>query len=318
MFRKLNTRGLLIVFVVLLGIVVLVNVIDSKKGDRSFKEELFTADTSKITGIVITSPQQPGKKVELIKKDQQWKVRKGDKTYTADENGINSILAALQEMKVKGIAAAGKDNWEKFEVTDSTAVHVVIKSNKKILEELWISYQQPQTQSPYAYNQQGTMTTYARVEGDKNIYAVDGFLRMTFSPDINNYRNKELVEVNKHDITRVKFDYPSDSSFVLQKENNQWQVSGEAADSASVEKYLNNISKLSSFTIVDEEQLQLDVPSHQVVIEGNNLQSPVMLSAYPESGNQYIVHSSENPETYFRSEDNGLFEKIFIPGNQLR
>jgi len=321
MFRKLNTRSLVIVFVVLLGIVVLVNVIDSKKGDRSFKEELFAADTSKITAIHITSPLKPDEKVVLLKKDQQWVVQKGNKTYTADENAVNGILAGLGEMKVKSIAASGKDNYKKFELTDSTAVHVLIKSNKKTLEELWIgkfSYQQPQTQSPYAYNQQGTMTTYVRTEGDKNIYTVDGFLRMTFSADINNYRDKKLVEMNKADITVVKFNYPADSSFVLQKENNHWNVAGEPADSASVEKFLTNLARLTSYTIVDEEDLQLVSPSHEVVIEGNNLDSQLTISAYPNGENQYVIHSSENPETYFDSEANGLFNKIFIPNEQLK
>ncbi len=318
MFRKSNTGILLAVFIVLLAVVIFTQ-IRKPKTERTIDKTVFTFDTAQIDKITIAVKDNKND-LELVKKDKKWHVKQADKNYVADEQKIQHILSTLSMMEPKRLAAKSKDKWKEYKVTDSLGTLVEISSGKEtnglIIGKF--SYQQPKNQSPYQRRQQGIMNTYVRPIDKNDVYVVDGFLRMTFSPQISQYRDKTIIEGNKENWTKLAFSYPADSSFVLEKKNNAWMTNGNVIDSASVAKYMNTIARLSSSQFLDENKYQAANASHTLKIDGNNMLEPITIQAVPaDSTNKYAIHSSLNKEAWFSGAQANIFSKLFISKDKL-
>lgn len=310
MFKKINIKYLLIAFVILLAIVVLIKFIESKKGERTIKTELVSFEVEDINSIKIITRNEKDDALSIYKQGEEWKVEQKGEIHNADENKVTNLLNELLKIKPERLAAVSKDKWKDFEVTDSLSVRVIAIKDDKKLSDIYIgkfSYQNPTN----PYERQGKMTTYVRLAEDKEVYAVDGFLRMTFNSDINTYRNNKIIEGNRSDWTKLTFDYPADSSFTLSKQNDKWMLNGLLADSAKVARYLSSISYTTSSNFVEDSLVVLKNVTHSLKIEGNNMM-PIEVSAIPgDSTHGYFITSSINKGTYFSGLKANVFEKIF-------
>ena len=163
--------------------------------------------------------------------------------------------------------------------------------------------------------QRGDMTTYVRLADEKDVYAVDGFLKMGLSSNINSYRIRNLAGVNPADITRIISEEPGSRS-VLENLDGKWFFNGAPADSAKVVRYRTSVSRLTASKFIDQDVLPSS-PSHSLKIEGNNF-TPVEINAYPvaDTNVAYIITSSANPGSFFNGKEGGLFKKIWEPGIQ--
>ncbi len=312
MFKKINIKTLVIVFALLLGILVITELMESKKGERSFKDYILSFDEGKITSIAISNPKG-GQGVYLEKKNEgSWTVAKGEEEYTADSDRVGQLLQSLQELKPRRVAATRKEKWEDFEVTDSAAVKVNLKKEGKTAGELYIgkfSYKQPSN----PYQRQGDMISYVRVGGEKEIYAVSGFLKMNFSADLDSYRDKTVIDSEKSNWTTLDFSFPGDSSYQLVRQEGKWMAGGLLADSATVAKYLNQLSSLTSSYFVADNQKAGNTPGYSLTITGNNIPAPVQVQAYPATSEEvgHVVTSSQNKGTYFDGSKSDLFNKVY-------
>lgn len=316
MFKKLDTKTLLIAFVALLAIVVIIKISESKKGDKTIIDTLAEFNTEDATSIEVITKANSDDALNLIKTGDDWKVEQNSKSYNADDDKVGNLLNELLNLKPERLAATQKDKWKAFEVTDSLSVRVIVKEDSKVLSDIHIgkfSYQNPK--SPY--ERQGKMTSYVRREKDKKVYAVNGFLRMTFNSGLNSFRNNKIIAGNKFDWTKLTFTYPGDSSFTLSKQNEKWMINGLLADSAKVAKYLNSIESVNSSNFIEDSLVVLTNETHKLRIEGNNMM-PIEVSAIPgDEENGYMITSSINKGTYFSGNKGDVFTKIFIGENKL-
>ena len=316
MFHKLNIKTLVIILIVLAAVILIIDMMGDK--ERSFRSEIVEVDTASVTAIHITIPKD---QVEIILSktgsSSDWEVLSQGNKYPADVNVVKNILSQLNDLKAERVAATSKDKWDEYEVSDSAGTRVVLMDGKKKLADLYVgkfSYAQPpqgSQQNPYQ-QQRGKMTSFVRLEDEKEVYAVDGFLKMSYQNDVNSYRNKTLVNVGKNDISRLVFSYPDNENFSLTKNNEQWLIGGQIADSASMVGYLNKLYRLTSSNFVDPSTIKISDATYSLRIEGNNF-TPIDLWAYPsDSITQYVITSSINPGAEFHGSKSKLFENIFV------
>ncbi len=320
MFRKIHTGVLLAVFMILLAIVVIIQ-LRKPQTEKTIDKDVFAFDTATIDYIAITAQEDGGDALELTKKAGKWYVKQNDKEYIAGQQKTQQILNALSQLEPKRLAAKNPDKWGEYKVADSLGIQVKIKNENKTSGFIIgkFSYEQPQSQSPYQQQQQGIMNTYVRPIDKKEVYVVDGFLRMTFSEKISQYRNKTIIKSNKENWTRLTYNYPADSSFTLTKTDNTWMIDGTPADSASLSAYFDKIVNLNSTHFLDEDQYQETDATHKLKIEGNNMLEPITIYAAPaDSTHQYAIHSSMNDEAWFSGAKAGLFKKLFISAEELK
>lgn len=312
MFKKMNLKNLAIIFIVLVAVVIIIKVSESKKGERSFRKDLVNFDVADVSNISII-PKADKVQVNLSRKADSWKVSVDEVSYNADETMIENMMNDLLKLVPKRVAATTKEKWNDFEVTDSLATRVIVKDGNKTLADIFIgkfSYQQPKNQ----YQRQGTMTSFVRLANDKIVYAVDGFLSMTYNRDINSFRNKYLIKAKKSDLNKITFNYP-DSSFTMLKENNQWMINGLLADSASVDKYLSSIATTNNQDFVNNVEIgTLGQAQYSVLFEGDNF-SPIDVKTYNnllDTVHNVLITSTYNKGTVFSGTKSDLIKKIFV------
>jgi hypothetical protein len=321
--KFLNTKTLIILLVVL-GLIFLISKLTEKE-DRTFKSEMVSIDTAKVTKMVIHPKLgDKGKEVMFTKTGTEWKLESDGKSYKPDQTSVKNILSELVRMKSERVAATEETKWKEFEVTDSTATRIMLYNDNKLLADLYVgkfNYVQPPQgqgqQNPYQQQNKGRMSTYVRPAGDKEVYVVDGFIKMSIQANVNTYRDKTLFASNKDDLTKIAFNYPNGEGFVLSKDGTKWFLNGQPTDSVMTAKYLSKLAKVTSTNFIDDVMPLTSVPTHQVKIEGNNI-IPVEISAFPaDSVNKYVVTSSLNPDSKYSGAKSGLFERVFVKSSEF-
>ena len=300
MFRKINNKLLVTVFVILLAIVVLVEFTDSRKGNRTFKSDLVEVVTEDITSIEIYPKAAYGKQIKLFRENDNWKVESDGKKYNADPNTAVRMITELNSLKPKSVVATNKENWGKFEVTDSLGTEVKLLKGTEILADVIIG--------KFSYQDQRNMTSYVRLADDKEVYGVDGMLAMSFNRNLNSFRDRTIIKSNKADWTKLTFSYPADSSFVLEKKGEKWMIGEMETDSASVVKYFNQIASLSDGSFTDEKPAIS--ATHRLTIEGNNMMPKIEITGFYTDPDNFVLESIQNPDTWFNSKTSA--EKVFV------
>lgn len=305
MFRKLNNKLVLAVLAVLLVIVVLVQLIDSKKGNRTFKSVLVEVQADEVTSVEIYPNSINGKLIKLFKENDLWKVESEGKKYNADPSTAGRLVEELNGLKPKSVAATNKENWAKFEVSDSLGTRVKLLKGSVVLADLVIG--------KFSYTEPRNMTSYVRLASDKEVYGVDGMLAMSFDSNLNSFRDRTIIKSNKTDWTRLTFNYPADSSFVLEKRGDKWMIGEMETDSVLVEQYFSKIAGLTDGSFADKKPVT--VPTHRLTIEGNNMMPKVEIVGYYTDPENFVLESNQNPDAWFKSKASA--EKIYISALSL-
>lgn len=310
MFRKVSLRILVYILVILTVLTIITQIAQKMGGESTFRSDLAAFDTAKVTSLAISDLKNGNKNVELEKSGHSWKMKAGGRDYRTDDNYINNLLWELTQVKAERIAANSKSKWKEYEVTDSLALRITVKGKSKILADLMMgkfSYQPQQGGNPY--NQQGKMTSYVRIADEKEVYAVNGFLRASFSPEIDRFRDRTIVRAVAGNLKKLTFQYPADSSFVLEKQDNAWIAGGIKADSAKASQYISSLEHMTGGDFADNV-LANGQARFRLTIEGAS-SMPVDISAFDaDSLNGQVIISSLNPGAQF-SGKSGLTGRIF-------
>ena len=303
----MNNRNLAIIFFVLLLIYIGIRVL-SGNGDRSFKEELISVDTAKITQILLYPGVENREEVKLDRSQGSWTVTKGDKTFQATEYPVESILRTFAGLKTKRIAAKSPDRWVDYEVTDTSGTRVKAFQGKKTVVDLIVGR--------FSFNQQArTATSFVRLGGENEVYAVDGFLSMNFNQGFDAFRNKSLVDLNREDLTGLEYSDARGLSRIISKQPQGWMDSnGTPVDSTAMANYLNTLSTLNGTDFFDAFEGKEETPADRtLLLKGNNMLDPVELKCWVVTGEEkpFVIRSSANKEAFFASDSSGVFNRIF-------
>jgi len=304
MFNRANPKILGIVFVVLLGLVLIVKLGGSQRGERSFKSELIPFNAEEINNIRIIPANSNS--YTLVKEEDTWKVVKGDQRYQANESQVTRVIDQLANLNVNQVVANSSDDWDLYEVTDSMATKVNVKAGGESIG-LRVGKLNFDRRTRSA-------TSYVRQTGDDNVYGVNGFLKMSFGRGADAYRKKTIVSLeDKASVNQISFDYPADSSFVLKRNNNQWMVGSQSVDSASAAEYINTIQNLNGSSFANIQEADMSNPTYKATISGKkNIEV-----AAKEINGQWVVHSSLLPESYFSDSQGNIRDKLFVPRDSL-
>ncbi len=307
MFNKVSNKSLLIVFVALIIIAAIYIIIESNKGERTFKTDIVSIDTLKVTAISIYPRATNHRELRLFKEGKNWKV-KLDNNMTANvpENKIKSLLDMLVQVKPTRVAAQDKSKWAEFKVDTAGTRVKVFEGNDNTLDLIVgkFSFQQPRQ-----------MNTFVRLNGEDEVYETEGFLDMALNQKPDYFRNNTLVNDDPVNWKKLTFTYP-DSSFELVKNENQWTVNGSKTDSAKMANYLRTLSHLSSTSFINNpSNAELEHARYTLTIESTSL-GGIVLSAFGDTTGT-IITSTENEGAYFDGKQNNLFQKLFVGKEHL-
>lgn len=301
--KKKNNRILILIFAILLVAVGANELIKATKGDRTFRKDIIEYQANDITKISIFPKYSGNRNVDVYLEDSLWKLKFDGKQFAADQEMIKGIVDELANMSPERLVANNRDLWKDYDITDTAGVKVVIYAGTKDKTEI--------TLGRFSYNQATRKpTTCVRVNNEKEVYAVEGYLSMTFNREINSLRDKNIFRGNQNDLTRITFTYPADSSFNLERQDNRWLLDGVPVDSTRMAGYLAAVTDIVSDGFRDDF-IPASVPSetYRITIQGNNIK-PVEIKAYRDAVGT-VINSSENSTSYFSGEEAGIFNRVF-------
>lgn len=302
----MKNKTLLLIFLTLL-VGFLASQFAFEKKKRTFKTELIQLDTAAITSILLYPKSDNQEEILLKKEEEFWVISKGNVTNKANQGAVTSILRNLSLIKTKRVASKSQDKWADYQVDETSGSRVKAYAGDKLLEDFIVGR--------FNFNQQTRQgVSYVRLEGEDEVYAVDGFLSMTMSQGFEAYRNKEVLKVNKASLTQISINTLGTTT-MLQKSGAGWTQDGNPVDSTTLFNYIDGLQQITGAIFADDfEDHQSDELLYKTLrLEGNNISTPVVIKAYKDTtrSTPYIIQSSLNPNNYFESEENGIFEQLF-------
>jgi Domain of unknown function (DUF4340) len=307
MFKNISSKNLLFIFLILLILAAIFVYYDSTTEVRTFKKDIVNIDTAKVTSLSIYSKATNHKEVKLFKQGNYWMVQlENNKSVPAEASKIKNLINSLAQIKTSSVAGQDESKWAEFQVDTSGTRVKVFEGNDNTLDMVIgkFSYQQ-QTRS---------MSSYVRVKGDNNIYEVAQFMGFSFNQKPDAFRNNYIVNDDMKNWKSVSYTYPADSSFTLIKDTlGHWSINNIQTDSVKTANFLRTLSHLMGNEFVDNpDQSLLGKATYSVsILSSANEGEPktIDVSAF---GNQFLLNSSQNPESYFNGNANSLKDKIFV------
>jgi hypothetical protein len=320
MLKNISSIKLIGILAVLILVYLGFEFFGGKSRSKSFKAEIVEIDTAKVTKVLIDAK---GETLELIKENNAWKVSIGDGKYAAaQKSSVKSTLSSLMTIKPSRVAAKDPGKWKEYQV-DSAGTRVQVFEGSKATLDLVIgrfgfnqqAMQQQQQMQMMGGRGMQQFFSYVRLNNEDEVYVADNFMGMSINADASGYRNKQLLSLTTDAISSIQFNYPADSAFVLTKVDSTWSIFGNQADSASVASYLSGIRYVNNSNFVDDvPPTALVSPTVSMSIKQDN-KADIEVKAYQHPVHQWIIHSSENPLSYFADEK--LIEKLFVGSGQL-
>ncbi len=298
----MNNTKLLYIFLTLVAIWVILHFSSWGKKDRSFRAELVEIDTAAVDAISLFPRAEEGAEIRFTRTDEGWTVVHDGVTAEADNAAVDRLLGQLLTVKPERLAGKSETSWTEYQVTDSTGTRIQIEENGRITLDLILGR--------FSFQQATRLaTTYVRLYNEDEVYAVDGFLNMSVNQGFSAWRNRTFVRVDPASLTRLTFNYPADSGFVLTQAPKGWQINGTRADSGAVASYLTALRALANDRFAEIPDAPPASPDLQLQIEGNNM-TTVTVNAFAQPDG-YLLHSSLNPNAYFTGGTDGVFNTLF-------
>lgn len=300
--KKLSNGKLIGLLLALCLIYFVVDFTGSKSKSKSLRTELVEIDTAKVSKITVEAPGN--KKVQLDKVKGEWELTLDNgKKVVASATAVDNALYALLSVKPSRMATKSEAKWKDYQV-DSAGTRVNVYEGVDKTLDLIIGR--------FGMEGQRAYHTFVRLFEDKEVYVAKDFMGFSVSSDASAYRDQVLARIKKDSVSTITFNYPSDSSYRLERIEGAWLANGNPADSVTVETYLGGLGYVNGKEFMDEEN-ELTVPVMSATVDMNNGQT-ILFDAYQKEG-EWVFHSSDNENGYFK--DEAILKKVFIGLSEL-
>ncbi len=295
--KKGTTLRLILLLVVLLLIYAGVEFFSSTGRSKSLRKELVSIDTVSVTRLIITKENIT---TSLSKTNDQWEVSDGEKSFSAETSRVIGSLMSIQTIQPSRIATRNPDKWKEFQVDSSGTRIEIYDGDKKSLDIVL---------GRFGMRGQQQFFTYVRLFEDNDVYVANNFMTFSIPTDAAGFRNQTLTSISKDSISAIRFHYPSDSSFLLEKNlEDKWVIGNIEADSAATHDYLQMISRLNSSKFDNDQSTSIfDNPEYEITILLKS-GTPINIRSV-RLDNNVLLQSDINPEAIVS--DPELFSKIF-------
>jgi len=294
----MDIRKLIGVFISLL---LLYFVIDwsNSKGDQSFDPVIVQVDTAVVDRIEIRVKDQVNP-VILTKSNHSWQIEEGDKSGNADHSRVVGILTQLNKIEALRYASKKKEKWSEYEIDDSATRILAFKGNSK-LTDFYVGR--------FAFNQQARSgTSYIRLAENDAVYAVDGFLSVSFSPGIDAYRDKKLWSTDPMAIQEIQF--ISNDLMAKKIVPGGWNYESIGVDSAQWNTYLNSISSTQAQNFEYQSDHLTTQPFVNIISSDLNVQ---IENGKNTAGELVFKIVSNNMSLMVNDKDSVIYKKLLNP-----
>lgn len=198
-----------------------------------FQGDLVSTAPSQVNRITFNQPTDTSF-VEIEKVDGLWKVHANNETFEADSQKIKAALREWNTMEVEALLTRDPSKHSRYRV-DSTGTLITLYDGDQQLDQVIVSSSQ---------NPANPSDIYVRVPGDDRVFTVEGLNRSSIEANFNYWRDLTVWRVPPQSITEIRFQYPADSSFTIQKENGTWMAGTDSLDQQKTSTLASMLGRL--------------------------------------------------------------------------
>jgi len=275
----------------LIVLIALVEIMSNTGSSEAFRQKLLEYNPSDITRVEIKKPNQQNP-VVLRKSDGGWLVQAGPtgEEFPADSNQIAAALTQLNSLNTKAVVTRDTSDFTRFKV-DSTGSYVTFFANDEPVGSITVGA--PQFISRQEFN------TYVRPGDSKTVYSVEGFLAPNINKEVEGWRDKQVWNINRTNITQIDLLYPADSSFSIMKAApNKWTSIGDTLNQNKVDQLISQVTSLRATGYPDTLSVeQFNNPLYTVRLHLDNGAQKSLRLKLPgtEKPTNYLATASDFP-----------------------
>lgn len=306
-----------ILLLVLLVLLVVFFVVDRMKPDEqnTFASNFPRVNPAAVTKVKIYAAVEQGDEVILFKSGEEWRVLQGLTNAPMHEGRMDILLTELGNLKPARLSGTSAEEWSDFGLDDSASTRVIVESDSEVLIDFLIGkfhyYSSDQNRVARQDDKDTRGITYVRLTSSEEVYSADGFFGPNFNQRSGSWRNQMVVDLDPNHLDSMRFVYPENSEFTISADENHWYYGGQKVKSEARDEYGHQLIKSKHFYFADGF-VQEREPLFTVKYFMSD-QSEIILSAYEANSGQIIIHSSQNPETWFLDHEDVLLDMYFPP-----
>lgn len=302
MFGKLRTKHLVLILLGLAGLWWLSGLISPSARARTFRDTLFTLDTNAINAFTITPASGKGlPPLRFTRTADGWRMRWGNDSGAVDPHPVHELLRSWSHLRVVRLAGRVSEIAAKYDLDDSTADRLTIISGTTT-QELRVG-RQTAGEPPM---------TLVALPDDENAYAVEGSMGSYTDFTFSEWLPKYLVTGDPRNWTRLMFNFPADSGYVMERSSGAWRIDGVELDSARTGKFLRSLARARGRSVTDPSDTLNAVPQFRLVVEDTTRAEPIVVVVFV-GNNKFIVRSTLNPGTVMPFDGREEVPRMFRP-----
>lgn len=259
---------------------------------RTFPAQLLQVDTAALTRFkLVPKPSTGSGPISFRRQGSQWIASQGEQSTPAFQRPIDQLFALLAHLQPVAMPGAGKSVVERYALDEGAAARF---SSPEVLDgaELRVG---SATKGPETPTQDPLpIATAVQIEGDPNVYLVEGDFGHVFNMTLLDWVPKPMVNGNPANWERITFFFPGGIGYALERTATGWLSNGEPANTEKVEKYLWAMSRYYGSLMVDPADTLNAVPVYSMRVEDKSRPEPIVFTVY-QVGDHLIARSNLAP-----------------------
>lgn len=236
------TKTLSLIFSIAVVLLLLQLFIGGAEESEIFRGDLVSTTPSQVNRITFNQHTDTSF-VELEKIDGTWEVHANNETFVADSQKIKVALREWNSMEVEALVTRDPTKHTRYRV-DSTGSLITLYDGDQQLDQVIVS-------SSQVPGSPGDI--YVRIPGDDRVFTVNGLNRSSIETNFNYWRDLTVWRVPERSITEIRFNYPADSSFTIQRVNEIWMAEADSLDQQKASTVSNMLARLRAAGYPPEE-----------------------------------------------------------------
>lgn len=297
---------------------VTVYVFDANKTE-TFTDTFPKINPFEIVGIKIYAVANNFEETLLYLKGGTWRVLSGTVDAPLHPDRIEVVFEELVKLNATRVAAVSKEQWGDLEISDSLATRIVLQTNHGVFLDFLVGKFQYKTPELKPINPKvKTETkgiTYVRKHGEERVYSAENFFGPTFNQQADVWRNQVVLNLNVDSLQKIVFADAQGMGYEVEIKDYQMYIDGKNVPIEFAAEYVGLIRSLNYNIFADGFEPKGDAVLTAIyVLQGF---TPVFVKAYEDEMGRTILHSSQNPETYFYDHDGSITNQLFIAKSEF-
>ena len=144
----------------------------------------------------------------LEKKDSGWLLSDGD--YAADTGRINRLLDAVEEVVPVDLVSESS-NHSRYDLDEEKRLTLKAWNGERLVREIYFG----KLSTSGNYN-------YVLFPGDENVYTLRGNLSSILESDINSFRSKNVMNLNRNDVIKIEYTAEGTNRIITKSGDDKW------------------------------------------------------------------------------------------------